>query len=32
MIMTGALGLDIISGEVYGEGIIQVFIVYFKHI
>ena len=32
MIMTVALGLYIKSGEVYWEGIIQVFIVYFKHI
>ena len=32
MIMNGALGLNIKSGEVYWEGIFLVFIVYFKEI
>ena len=32
MIMNGALGLNIKSGEVYWEGIFQVLIVYFKRI
>ena len=32
MMMNGTLGLIIKGGEVYLEGIIQVFIVYFKRI
>ena len=32
MIMNGALGLNFESGDVYLEGIIQVFIVFLAHL